>query len=184
MLNSLVGIIASSGGAVAGGAYESIASVTGTGSSDTITFSSIPSGYTSLQLRFNAIGVGGGSLYRLRFNGDTGTNYAYHYLNGSGASVSAAGAATTVSMLIAAGGASGTYPTVGVLDFHNYASTTQYKTARMITGCDTNSATGWVELESGLWMNTAAITSITILQLSSYSFSTTSTFALYGIKGA
>lgn len=184
MLNSLVGIIASSGGAAGGGAYESIASVNGTGSSDTITFSSIPSGYTSLQLRFNAIGSGGGSIYRLRFNGDTGTNYANHYLAGAGASgIFAAGSANAVSMFAQAFGGSGTYPTVGIIDVHNYASTTQYKTARVFSGKDTNDTNGFVELDSGLWMNTAAVTSISIIQLS-YNFTTTSTFSLYGIKGA
>jgi hypothetical protein len=184
MLNSLVGIIASSGGAAGGGAYESIASVNGTGSSDTITFSSIPSGYTSLQLRFNAIGSGGGSIYRLRFNGDSGTNYANHLIEGAGAAgIFPAGSAHAVSMFLQQGGGSGTYPTVGIVDIHNYASTTQYKTARMVAGKDTNDTLGWVDLGSGLWRNTAAVTSISIIQLS-YNFASTSTFSLYGIKGA
>ena len=185
-MSPILGVLASgiTKSKIAVGAYESIASVNGTDSSNTITFSSIPSGYTSLQLRFNAIGFGGGSTYRLRFNGDTGTNYANHYLLGAGAAgIFAAGSANAISMFAQAGGGSGTYPTVGIIDVHNYASTTQYKTARVFSGKDTNNASGWVELDSGLWMNTAAVTSISIIQ-SSYSFATSSTFSLYGIKGS
>jgi hypothetical protein len=49
---SILGIIASSKLGVPAGAYESIASATGTGSSATITFSSIPSTYQHLQILY------------------------------------------------------------------------------------------------------------------------------------
>ena len=54
MLPSLIGVIASSGGAAAAGtAYESIATVTvGAGGSSSVTFSSIPSTYQHLQIRY------------------------------------------------------------------------------------------------------------------------------------
>ena len=42
--------------------YESIASATGTGSSGTITFSSIPSTYQSLQLRVSCINTTGDNM--------------------------------------------------------------------------------------------------------------------------
>ena len=116
----------------------------------------------------------------MRFNGDTGSNYARHYLYGDGATVSASGNATTTSMWVQAGGGNTTYPTVAIIDIHNYASTSQYKTQRVFSGMDSNSATGWAQLSSGLWMSTSAITSITITQ--SYNYSTSATFALYGIK--
>jgi hypothetical protein len=45
----LLGVYAQ--GVVAGGAYESIATVTATGTESTITFSSIPSTYQHLQIR-------------------------------------------------------------------------------------------------------------------------------------
>jgi len=61
------------------GSYESIASASGTGSSGTITFSSIPSTYTHLQIR----GIGRNSYpstqVNVRFNSDTGSNYAIVY---------------------------------------------------------------------------------------------------------
>jgi hypothetical protein len=183
-MTPILGIMASSisGSKVITGAFESIASVSGTGLSDTITFSSIPSTYTHLQLRFNAIGNGGGSVYYYRFNGDTASNYSNHYFEGNAGSFYTAGTVNSSIIYLQAGGGGATYPTVGILDIHNYASTTNYKTARSIAGTDTNGG-GFIDLDSGLWRSTSAITSISITQ-SSYNFATTTTFSLYGIKGA
>ena len=177
------------GAAVAAGAYESIASATGTGSSGTITFSSIPSTYKHLQIRINALATGNTSLWRMRFNGDTGSNYSWHYLVGNGtSSASSGGSGSATSMYLSLSGSSGSanlYPTVSIVDIHDYASTTKNKTERHITGFDNNLGTtsSYLEIDSGAWYNTAAITSIEIAILSN-SFATTATFALYGIKGA
>jgi len=193
MLTSLIGIIASSGGAAGGaGAYESIATVIPSGSSNTVTFSSIPSTYASLQIRVNARGTANGGtdplIFRVRVNGDTGNNYAYHYLQGDGSAASAAGAASASSAFIGqyadSGYAANIFGTM-ILDVHNYASTTQNKTFRSFSGVDRNNTTGGtVWLASGLWVNTSAITSISILNNGGDNFSSSSSFALYGIKGA
>ena len=190
MLNSLVGIIASSGGAAAGTAYESIASATGTGSSDTITFSSIPSTYTSLQIRF--IGRTTASdvpaNLHIRLNGDTGSNYAQHQLSGDGTTVTASGLATQTR--IRGGAISTAAETAGIMgvniiDIHDYASTTRNKTIRIFSGVDKNGAGGFVELGSGLWASTSAVNSVSLFTtVTGGSWSTNSTFALYGIKGA
>jgi hypothetical protein len=186
MLNSLVGIIASSGGAAGGGAYESIASATGTGSSGTITFSSIPSTYTSLQIR-GTCRTTGATQATIRFNGDTGANYASHQLYGDGTSAAAGGISGVTS--ISNGGilayetsAAANLVGVFVLDVHDYASTTRNKTTRIFSGRDENTA-GFLRLGSGLWTSTAAVTSVTIL-ISSGNFTNQTTFSLYGIKGA
>ena len=189
MLNSLIGIVASSGGAAADApAYESIATGVGTGSNATITFSSIPSTYTSLQIRCLVRDTSTGTgAYRLdvNLNGDTATNYAYHILSGNGASVTASGVASAAFMSqgtvkVRDGEAAGIMG-VGIIDIHDYASTTRNKTVRSFTGYDANGS-GYVGLQSGLWMSTSAVTSIT---LSASTFFTSATvFALYGIKGA
>ena len=186
MLNSLVGIIASSGGAAAGGAsYESIASATGTGSSSTISFSSIPSTYTSLQIR--GIALSPTDYIQLRVNGDSGTNYTRHQLVATGSSVAAGGTTATDSYRFANLGSGGeqntTYPNVFVVDLHDYTSTTRYKTFRGFSGNDTNSL-GTVNLTSSLWLNTNAISSITISNINANNFTTNTQIALYGIKGA
>lgn len=163
--------------------FESIATATGDGSSASITFSSIPSTYKHLQLRMNILtGTAGGTVL-WRVNGDTGANYAAHALYGSG---SAAGAnystgVTSADFFNNVTGTGTTQPTAVILDFHDYASTTKNKVSRSIAGVDKNGS-GEIDLYSGLWLSTAAINSITI-RMSSGSFSTTSTFALYGIKG-
>ena len=179
---SPLGIYGFAGGAA--GAFESIASATGTGSSGTITFSSIPSTYQSLQIRYQFFTTVAGNALRVRFNGDTGTNYARHRLYGNGTTVSAGGFITQSYLTPGSNsnGPSATSPVVGIIDIHNYASSTQYKTLRDIAGVDQNGS-GDINLNSGLWLSTSAITSIELYTGSS-NWTTTTTFALYGIKGA
>ncbi len=165
-------------------AYESIASATGTGSSGTITFSSISSSYTRLQFRIHALGTTASQIILMRFNGDTGTNYARHNLNGTTTSPVAGGQITQSSINI--GPYNGTrtgFPIVSIVDLHDYTSTTRNKTARAFTGLDNASTGGAVSLYSGLWLNTSAINSVSFV-LSGGSFTTATTISMYGIKGA
>lgn len=189
LLNTILGSL-SSGVAAATGSYESIASLNGTGSSGTITFNSIPSTYVALQIRMITNNNSGNFSLRLRFNGDTGTNYAHHVLEGGGSSAYAYGAASANAIFYVGSGIGGSgsgsnYFGASIIDIHDYASTTKNKTVRTFNGFDTNGGVDaqLVRLTSGLWMNTAAINSISILDVSA-NFTTTSTFALYGIKGA
>lgn len=190
MLNSLVGIIASSGGTAAGGSYESIASATGTGSSGTITFSSIPSTYTSLQIRgtFRTDAAGtSATVLNLIFNSDTTTAGAYHYLKGDGATATAGGASATTSYgqvndIVTRASTGTNIIGIGIIDIQDYASTTRNKTVRSAVGYDANGS-GVVNLMSNLWPSTSAINSIS-LTLNSGNWTTATTIALYGIKGA
>lgn len=171
--------------------FESIASATGTGSAGSITFTSIPSTYKHLQIRALAQDTNTNNFagsYNVQFNSDTGSNYAYHQIYGDGASVaSVAGSSVTYINLANATSRSGTTQTMGVsiIDIHDYASTTKNKTLRAIGGSDNNLAADgsyFINLYSGLWMNTNAITSITLIP--GNNFSTRTVFSLYGIKGA
>jgi hypothetical protein len=70
-----------------------------------------------------------------------------------------------------------------IIDIHDYASTTKNKTVRSFFGHDRNGA-GSVYLYSGLWMNTGAITSLSLGQANfSGTFDTGTVASLYGIKG-
>ena len=191
MLPSLIGVIASSGGAAAAaGSYESIATATGTGSSGTITFSSIPSTYQHLQLRY--IGRSDRSsvvtdVFLCRFNSDTGSNYMeYHRVLGDGSSASAgAGSASTTNIIMGAmPAASALASTVGagVVDILDYANTNKYKTTRNFMGNDYNGS-GAVQLFSGLWMSTSAVNTITLTTSTGSNWTGATQFALYGIKG-
>jgi hypothetical protein len=70
----------------------------------------------------------------------------------------------------------------GIIDIHDYASTTKLKTSRAIVAGDRNAASGYIELYSSLFNSTSALSSITLTSGGS-NYATTTQFALYGIKG-
>lgn len=169
--------------------FESIATVTGNGSSSTLTFSSIPSDYTSLQIRGIGRSAGSTIAATLTFNGGAVGDYSRHELRGNGSAAGASGgsSATSITVLrIAVSSSTASTMGVGVIDIHDYASTTRYKTVRAFTGMDmnTSSTTYQVQMLSGVWMSTAAITSITLEVADFTAWTSQTTFALYGIKGA
>ena len=179
------GLLAAAGAA---NSYESIATVTvGSGGSATITFSSIPATYTHLQIRAicktTAATSNINSIFG-QFNSDTGSNYARHFLNGSGSAAGVGSGTSQTSMFFGTN-----IETLGtsafaanVIDILDYANTNKYKTTRSLSGVDANGS-GYVQFMSGLWLNTAAVTSITIFP-NSDNFIQYSSFALYGIKGS
>jgi hypothetical protein len=189
----LLGMMASGATGSKQSSYESIATYTiGSGGSAGITFSSIPSTYTHLQIRAIArssrnnaatdnlaIQVGnGGSV-------DTGANYSEHLLRGSGSvaiadpNVNASNWNYAVSPT--ANATASTFST-HIIDFLEYKNTNIYKTIRWFGGYDTNGA-GFVYLASGNWRNTGAITDIKVY-FPGWNMVEYSSIALYGIKGA
>lgn len=183
-MTPIIGIMASANWSSANASsFESIATATPT-ATKTITFSSIPSTYVALQIRYSVLTATAGDDVFYTLNGDTGTNYSRHFLYGDGTAAAASGQATQ-SFLIADSGSAETgttQPMVGIIDIHNYASTTQYKTTRGFNGVDKNGS-GIITLNSGSWRSTSAVTSIT-LYTTTYNYAAGTTFALYGIKGA
>lgn len=173
-------------------AYESIATASGNGSSATITFSSIPSTYTHLQIRAitrdtSAYNDSYGA--KLKINSDTGSNYASHYLLGSGSGISSGSQGTSITppncMQTAGGGMAANVFGATIIDILDYKNTNKYKTIKILTGVDQNSTTGDnLGLQSALWMNTNAITQIDITSDTNGNWATGTQFALYGIKGA
>ena len=191
----ILGILASSitGGLVTdSGAMFPIQSVVVPSAGATqITFNNIPSTYSHLQLRCYMAGTysgGGLASFPVRFNSDSGANYAWHELYGTG---STAGASTV-------GGSQNQFyleriPTLStqdyiygtsILDILDYTSTTKAKTVRQLAGVDKNGS-GEIYLASSLWnpSTPVAITRIDIIQpSSSYTFRQYSSFALFGVK--
>ena len=171
------------------GAYDSLATVTLSASATSVTFAGIPAGYKHLQIRMLArtdrANSGGGDYTIFRFNGDSGSNYAYHQLYGNGTSA-AANAATSSTFGIAErvadnGATSGMFGAI-IYDVLDYANVSKNKTVRALGGYDNNSTGGSVFFQSGLWMSTSAITSMQILPGGGTNFVTNSTFALYGVR--
>ena len=189
MLNNIVGLLAPQV-AASTNSYESIMTANGTGSSGTISFTSIPATYKHLQIRMFAKGTatGGGvnTGGKLNFNSDTtSTNYYRHSLSGNGTAASAA-ASNSDNEIINSIGSSSSANVYGIniIDILDYADTNKYKTVRNLLGQD-NNGSGVVQLTSGLWKNTAAVTRIDLIADPTYltNWTTASSFALYGIKG-
>jgi len=172
--------------------YESIATVTATGSETALNFTSIPSTYSHLQIRGIARSLEVAANSRrgtIRFNSDSGSNYTQHSLQGNGSAVSAFGysALTYIyieQMALTDGCTAGAFG-ASVTDIIDYASTSKFKTLRVFNGGNNNSTSTsfQIGLGSGLWRSTSAITSIEI-GLDGETFKAGSTFSLYGIKGA
>lgn len=185
MLNSIVGLLGDGGGAA--NSYESIATAVGTGSSGTITFSSIPNTYKHLQIRGILKETNSGSFddpVYMRFNGDTGANYSYHSLYGNGSGANAFSGSSQTS-IVAYGTPSNNFTNVfggAILDILDYADTNKFKTTRWLNGFDSNTTTGSINLASGNWRSTSAITSISFITAAG-NWTTNTTLALYGIKG-
>jgi hypothetical protein len=159
----------------------------GAAGASTISFTSIPATYKHLQIRYIARSTVAGSEdgTLLRFNGDTGSNYSWHFLFGNGSSANASYGVSENKIYpwaVPASSFLGSSFSVNVIDILDYASTTKNKTTRALAGYDDNSTGGRVALASGLWMNTNAVSSITITN--SANWAQYSSFALYGIKGA
>ena len=172
------------------GSYESIATVTvGAGGTSSAVFSSIPSTYKHLQIRYiartNSTEAATNLDLEIYFNTDTSqsSNYRQHRLIGTGSTVvsdtysnyATPGRATTSNAL------SNNFA-VGICDILDYTNTNKYKVIRALSGIDNNNTTGAIFLNSGLWQNTASISTVTIKQTGN-NLQQYSSFALYGIKG-
>ena len=194
MIGAITAGLFSAGAAPAAAtSYESIATQTvGSGGVASVTFSSIPSTYKHLQIRFigrSTVSNVNDGYISMRFNSDSGGNYTFlHYLQGDGATASAGALYTSgwdnIYSSIAAGNtATASVFGTGIVDILDYTSTNKYKVVRHLSGMDNNGA-GKVGLGSGNWNTTNAITSIT-LGANGFGSNWTqySSFALYGIKG-
>lgn len=172
----------------AGGDYESIATVTvGSGGASSITFSDIPGGFQHLQIRMIGRETGSGTsgaTERVRFNDDTGNNYAWHYLYGSGIGAVAGALSSqngTYLTKVVGGGQTASAFGGTIIDILDYASSSKAKTCRMFGGNDVNGA-GTVDVHSGLWTSTSAITKIVLDKINGNNWAQYTTAALYGIK--
>lgn len=164
--------------------FESIATITPTSGTSSITFSSIPSTYKSLQIRTLGNNIASVTSANITFNGVTTTTYDYHFFDGDGSTVNA-NYFTNESKIQLQNyfqlSSTSTFA-AGIIDIIDYASTTKNKVLRAFYGIDANGSNQKVSLNSGLWRNTSAINSITIARATGSGFDTGTTFALYGIK--
>lgn len=193
-MSPILGIWASAKPGAPATSFESIATVTvDSGGSSGVEFTSIPAGYTHLQIRGiarTARTTFANDGIKLQFNSDTGTNYSRHQLSGDSSGTFDTGSAADSDYMftqVAGNGAGSNIFGAVVIDILDYANTNKYKTVRFLSGIDNNSSanqqTGFMTLASGAWRNTNAITSLKLFGFSGNLLQYTS-LALYGIKVA
>ncbi len=182
-----LGVLAVAGAGVApvpaGNAYEWLETNILTSNQSSVTFSNLNSTYGStykhLQIR---MAVFSSSWVAIRMNGVTTDGaYTYHELRGNGSSVSSSANAGGQTFLLAGLGQASTGPTAVITDVLDAFSTNKNKTIRSLAG--TTSGGNIIQLTSGAWLNTSAITSIEIRHFNA-SFQTGSRFSLYGMRSS
>lgn len=165
--------------------YEPIATQTLGSATNLITFSSISQAYTDLILVVDAAVATGQDMY-FRLNGDSGTNYSWTILYGTGTTPGTTrSGSNTLGMADYYGAPRTTLGTsVQILHFMNYSSTATNKTI-FVRSNNADTGTG-TDILTNLWRSTSAITSIELRMSPSatINFSIGSMFTLYGIKAA
>lgn len=159
-----------------------------------VTFSNLNSTYGAdyqhLQLRISAktsSGNGSSGNNLMTFNSDGGANYSWHRLRGASDESTPGSQAGTNQSAIDWGfiprdnSGNGSYAGY-VLDILYPFETTRYTTTRCFWGF-WQASVEYVGLNSGLWMNTNALTDISF-SVTSYSYAANSRFSLYGLKKA
>jgi hypothetical protein len=115
----------------------------------------------------------------MRFNSDSGSNYSWTHLFGTGSAANSNRGSNDSSILIGYSPAA-----IGgnaiITNIQNYSNSTTNKTA-ISRASEADYRVGAI---AGLWRNTAAITSLTLLDEGGGNLLTGSTFTLYGIKAA
>ena len=161
----------------AGSTYTPLATTTLGSSVASVTFSSISGIYTDLMVIISGTTSTDTGL-PMQFNSDTGSNYSGTLIYGSGSSAVSerASNATAMPSMGRMDAVSGN----GIFHFMNYSNTTTHKTV-VSRG---NNANSIVIANVGLWRSTSAINSIKFMVEGAATYSSGTTFTIYGIKAA
>lgn len=175
-------------------AIEAIATTYLEADAASVTFSSLGS-YTHLQLRFSARTVRTSDLETvgIRFNSDTGNNYATARIYGT-ASSAASGVEASTSRVYGAGQmpTASMFPrtiygqsVVDILDYANANKNTSVMFHSAEVGSIASGDTAYNTFGGGAWDSTAAVTSILLYPANGSSgFLRGSSFTLYGLKNS
>jgi hypothetical protein len=159
-------------------AFDSIATFSPT-TGTSVTFTSIPQTYKSLQVRAFVKNSSGVANVIARPNSNATSIYKWRNLRGNGTTLTTSNSGSSADN-VRLGSFDDTYGGVFILDIHDYASTTLNKTLRASSGYN---ASGTTELgtSGGSMYSTSAITSLQILNESA-NFAAGTVIALYGIN--
>jgi hypothetical protein len=163
--------------------YTPIATTTLSSTQTTVTFSSIAGTYTDLVLVAVMKTTGANFQPILRYNSDSGSNYSSTTVWGNGSSAGSNRHTNQNGIYANPGSGIGTAGEFmpWIINIMNYANTTTNKTSVERF----NNTPSVVNAGVGLWRNTAAITSVSLVaEAGSNDFQIGSTFTLYGVKSA
>ncbi len=166
--------------------FTLISSVTvGAGGASSISFSSIPSTYTDLclEVSLRTVVAGDWNDNLIKFNSST-ASYTNRYIYGNGSSAFFGSNAYSGSGGFI-GGAPGSTTTTstfsnGSIYIPNYA-TSNYKPYSLDNAAETNATTAYLHILAGLWSDSSAINSITLVTDNGSNYAQYSTAFLYGI---
>lgn len=165
--------------------YDLISTLTSTGSSTNLEFTSIPQTYTDLRLTVRP-SCSGLVTSQLLINGVTSGDYSYINLNAGRSGFGDSRTAATTNMTLQAGSASYTLqdPDVNTfyMDFIRYSDTSVFKTVIAYLGYDRGDG-GQVGQFVLMWNFTTAISTLKFI-LDSGTLNSATTASLYGIKKA
>ena len=161
--------------------YEPIATTTLGSAAGSISFTSIPATYTDLRIILVAkrSTSSTGSIFELRFNSDTNTNYSTTRLYGDGSSATSNQASNSSSGARIWAKTDTTNPVLCEWDIFSYAGSTNKTT--LGSGASDLNGSGIISKVVGLWRDTSAITTVSIIA-TNMAAGTTAT--LYGILKA
>jgi hypothetical protein len=169
--------------------YVLLEKVTLTANAASVVLDNIPqTGYTDLKLVASvrtAWATDTNDQLRIQFNGDTGSNYTYRQVSGTGSALDWGTATATFVVNPQTNTGAMTASTFASHELYipNYTGSTN-KSVSSDNVTEQNATLSYASLYAGLWSNTAAITSITALTFRGSGFVSSSSFYLYGIKNS
>ena len=166
--------------------YTAIATVTvGSGGAANIEFTSIPETYTDLLVKASVRDDRTGDTFSnllIRFNGSS-SNLSSRRLFGDGSGVSSSAPGSSIITILNGPQSTSNTFTSGEFYIPNYTSANNKSVSTDIV-TENNATTSYQELNAGLWSNSSAITSITLLSNYGVNLLQYSTATLYGIKNS
>ena len=155
--------------------YDLLDSVTLASSASSVTFSSIDQSYGDLIVVFNGT-FASFSSPALRFNGDTGSNYSYVYMQKFGTGTNSNSGTTDRAWMNSSNYDTGIGQTI--FQIFDYSATNKHKSllVRDSTSREINGVTAYAVR----WANASAVSSLEVLTYNT--FQAGSTFYLYGIE--
>jgi hypothetical protein len=152
--------------------YTSIATITLTSSDSEVVFSSIPATYRDLILVISGKTTAD-TVWGLRFNSDSGSNYSFVRMYGTGSSTVSDSNSANNSAYIETGLSSD--QSHWVMQLMDYSATDKHKTYL------SRNSQSIVSAYAGRWANTSAVTSISTYLESATTWAAGTTFSLYGV---